>query len=159
MENLSKYIFQAIDNYPFDLESTVEALEYALSEEPESVPALILAGRLYMDYLQDYVSAIGFFEEALTVDIKATAAYEYYIDALLAGNEYAKADKFILFAYGIKGSDKALLLYKKALLLERLLMYKPALKHIRKALLLSYKEDLTEKLQNEKKRIKKKLKM
>jgi len=158
MENLSKYLFQALDNYPYDLEATVEALDYALSEAPESVPALVLAGRIHMEYLKDYATALSFFEEALAVDMHAVEAYGYYIDALLKLNEYARADRFILFAYGVKGSDKALLLYKKAMLLERLSMYKAAVRHLNKAMKYSYEDEFIEKLQKEKKRIKKKAK-
>jgi hypothetical protein len=31
MKTVDKYIFQALDNYPFWLEETIESLDYALS--------------------------------------------------------------------------------------------------------------------------------
>lgn len=39
-----KYIFQALDAYPYNLEETVESLNYALSYDDKNAVALCLMG-------------------------------------------------------------------------------------------------------------------
>jgi len=43
----SKYYFEALDNYPYSLPDCLEALNYALSYDPEDADSLCLMGRIY----------------------------------------------------------------------------------------------------------------
>lgn len=53
----SKYYFEALDNYPYSLPDCLEALNYALSYDPEDPDVLCLMGRMYSEMLNDYEKA------------------------------------------------------------------------------------------------------
>ena len=57
MKSIDKYLFQALDNYPYSLEETVESLDYALSYDEKNTVALCLYGRLYAEQLKHYETA------------------------------------------------------------------------------------------------------
>lgn len=46
MKSIDKYLFQAMDNYPYCLEETIESLDYALSYDDKNVTALCLYARI-----------------------------------------------------------------------------------------------------------------
>ncbi len=120
MENtLDKYLFQAIDAYPYNLEETIESLHYALSYNTKSTKALCLMGQLYAEQLKNYEMAKVYFQEVLSINIYALGVYEHYINVLLWNSDLAEAEKLIQFALKIKGMDKAVLLVKNAQLLEQ----------------------------------------
>ena len=54
MKNIDKYLFQALDNYPYSLEETIESLDYALSYDSKNTTALCLYGRIQTEQLQNY---------------------------------------------------------------------------------------------------------
>ncbi len=154
---LDKYLFQAIDAYPYDLQETVESLQYALSYNPTSSQALCLMGQIYAAQLQDYETAKTHYQEALAENIHAIDVYKHYINALLWNEDYTEAEKLINFAFTVKGIDKAMLYLKKAQLFERKQEYKMALQHIKKAKEFSYDSDNQYTLSEEKSRIKAKM--
>lgn len=42
----NKYYFEALDNYPYNLPDCLEALNYALSYDPEDADSLCLMGSI-----------------------------------------------------------------------------------------------------------------
>jgi tetratricopeptide (TPR) repeat protein len=116
MKTVDKYIFQALDNYPFWLEGTIESLDYALSYNEKNTTALCLYGRVQTEQLQDYEEAKRYFQEALAINIYAVSVYPYYLDALILNEDYEEASKLIDFALTIKGVDKVSIMLKKELL-------------------------------------------
>ena len=54
---LDKYLFQAVDAYPYNLQETLESLQYALSYNPKSTKALCLTELVYVEQLHDYETA------------------------------------------------------------------------------------------------------
>jgi len=66
----SKYYFEALDNYPYSLPDCLEALNYALSYDPEDADSLCLMGRIYSEMLIDYEKAKLYFEEILPKRVK-----------------------------------------------------------------------------------------
>ena len=50
----NKYYFQALDNFPYNMQETIEALIYALSYEGQNAESLCLLGRVYAEVLKDY---------------------------------------------------------------------------------------------------------
>ena len=54
MKNIDKYLFQALDNYPYSLEETTEALDYALSYDAKNTTALCFYARIEAEQLQNY---------------------------------------------------------------------------------------------------------
>ena len=144
MKNIDKYLFQALDNYPYWLEGTSEALDYALSYDAKNTAALCLYARIEAEQLQNYVVAKNYFQEALAINIDAVAVYPYYLETLLLNEDYEEASKLIDFALTIKGINKKAILLKKVQLLERQQNIKDALKLLKEVKLVSFDTDTYE---------------
>lgn len=155
----NSYLIKAMDAYPYDLEEAVEALEYALSCDPNNGMALCLMGRVYMEVYQDYGQAINFFEKALEDNVKMHPIYGYYAQALLCAEMLDKAEKFLGFALTVKGADKGLLLLRKAMVDETRQDFKKAKKTIKKAKLETYNDGFMSVLEDFDARIDKKIKL
>ncbi|MFK7032682.1 tetratricopeptide repeat protein [Flavobacterium oreochromis] len=141
MQSIDKYVVQALDNYPYWLEGTLESLGYALAYDNKNVMALGLYGRLYAEQMQDYEAAKQYYAEALAADIHALAIYPHYAEVLLLNEDYEEASKLIDFSLTIKGINKAQMLLKKIQLLERQQDIKAALKMIKEVKLISFTND------------------
>jgi tetratricopeptide (TPR) repeat protein len=111
----NKYYFQALDNFPYNLEETMQALNYALSYDDHNAESLCLLGRVYSEMLQDYETAKSYFEEAMQVKLDSVSTPLFYIDCLLNNEDYEEAKKLIDYAEKIKGIDKSRILYRKAI--------------------------------------------
>ncbi len=118
MTSIDKYLFQAMDSYPYSLEETLESLDYALSYDENNTMALCLYGRLYSEQLQKYDIAKEYFQKALSIDMQALEVYPYYIEALLFNEDYDEAERLINFALTIKGVNKIEIKLKEVLLYE-----------------------------------------
>ncbi len=141
MQSIDKYVVQAMDNYPYWLEGTIESLGYALAYDHKNVMALGLYGRLYAEQMQDYEAAKQYFAEALASDIHALDIYPHYAEVLLLNEDYEEASKLIDFSLTIKGINKAQMLLKKIQLLERQQDIKAALQMLKEVKLLSFSND------------------
>ena len=144
MKNIDKYLFQALDNYPYSLEETIESLDYAMSYDAKNTTALCLYGRIQTEQLLNYEEAKRYFQEALAINIDAVAVYPYYIETLLLNEDYEEASKLIDFAMTIKGINKMVILLKKVQLLERQAAIKEALKLIDEVKLNTFTNDTYE---------------
>jgi tetratricopeptide (TPR) repeat protein len=129
----NKYYFQALDNFPYNLEETMQALNYALSYDDHNAESLCLLGRVYSEMLQDYETAKTYFEEAMQVKLDSVSTPLFYIDCLLNNEDYKEAKKLIEYAKGIKGIDQSRILYRKAIFFEKQEKFKKALKILEKA--------------------------
>lgn len=156
MKTVDKYLFQALDNYPYSLEETIESLDYALSYDDKNTMALCLYGRVQADQLLKYEEAKDYFQRAITINIHALEVYPFYIQTLILNEDFEEATKLIDFALTIKGINKVEIILKKVMLLESQLKLKRALKTLKKAKLATlnseynYLIDETEKRLNEK---------
>lgn len=154
MGNLTNtYLYKAIDAFPYDLEETIEALNYALSYDDKNTMALSLMGRGYAEKLADYDKAISCFREALEANVNAIEVYAPYIDVLLWNEDFAEAKKLVKFALTVKGADKGVLYVKKALVFEYQKQYKKALKSLKKAEEHTFNSDFLFTIKTEKERI------
>jgi len=151
---IDKYLFQALDSYPYELETTVESLNYALSYDAKNTTALCLMGRLHAEILSDYETAKDYFQQALAENIQAVEVYIHYASVLLCNEDYKEAEKLLDYALTIKGSDKAVLYAMKAIMYEHLIAYKKALKCLNKAKIHAYNNCYMEGIKSEEKRIK-----
>lgn len=115
----SKYYFEALDNYPYSLPDCLEALNYALSYDPEDADSLCLMGRIYSEMLTDYEKAKLYFEEAMQCDVTNLNTPKYYIKCLLDNEDLQEAEKLINYALKIKGIDKATMLFFRSMLSEK----------------------------------------
>jgi tetratricopeptide (TPR) repeat protein len=137
MKTVDKYLFQALDNYPYSLEETIESLDYALSYDGKNPIALCLYGRVHAEQLHDYEEAKRYFQEALATNIHAVSVYPFYLDTLILNEDDEEASKLIDFALTIKGIDKVAIMLKKVILLEKQNALKKALKLLKETKLLA----------------------
>lgn len=159
MKTIDKYLFQALDNYPYSLEETIESLEYAFSYDAKNTMVLCLYGRIQAEQLWNYEEAKNYFQEALSINIHALEVYPHYLQTLILNEDYQEAQKLIDFALTIKGINKSDILVQKAILLEAQQEFKKALKEIRNAKLTSLKFDFDSDIAEVEKRIKGKIEL
>jgi len=133
MKTIDKYLFQALDNYPYSLEETIESLDYAFSYDAKNTMVLCLYGRIQAEQLWNYDEAKNYFQEALAINIHALEVYPYYLQTLILNEDYEEAQKLIDFALTIKGINKSEIYIKKAILFEAQLRFKDALTAIKNA--------------------------
>lgn len=157
MKTIDKYLFQALDNYPYWLEGTIESLDYAFSYNDKNTMVLCLYGRIQSEQLLNYEDAKSYFQEALAINIHALEVYPYYLQALILNEDYDEAQKLIDFALTIKGINKTEIFIKKAILLEVQHKFKEALKEIKSAKLHSIQHDYDSGITEIEKRIKSKI--
>ncbi|CAM3948188.1 hypothetical protein FLBR109950_10235 [Flavobacterium branchiophilum] len=158
MKNIDKYLFQAMDNYPYWLEGTIESLDYALSYDENSTMALCLAGRIQAEQLLNYEQAKCYFQKALSINVHALEVYPHFIQTLLWNDDLDEAKKLIAFTLTVKGVSKIDILLKKIQLLELQFKIKKALKIILEIKRLTTNNDYQSTIEDTKKRLKDKLK-
>jgi len=148
MKTIDKYLFQALDNYPYSLEETIESLDYAFSYDAKNTMVFCLYGRIQAEQLMNYEEAKSYFQEALAINIHALEVYPHYLQTLILNEDYEVAQKLIDFALTIKGINKSDIYVKKAILLEAQREFKKALTAIKKAKLttlqFAFDSDITE---------------
>lgn len=154
MKTIDKYVFQALDNYPYSLEETIESLDYAFSYDAKNTMVLCLYGRIQAEQLLNYDEAKNYFQEALAINIHALEVYPCYLQTLILNEDFEEAEKLIDFALTIKGINKAEIFVKKAVLLEVQMEFKKALKEIKKAKLHSINYTSESEINEAEKRIK-----
>ncbi|MDX1462827.1 MAG: hypothetical protein R3359_07205 [Marinirhabdus sp.] len=150
------YLIKALEAYPWDLEKAVEALQYALSYEPENVRALCLMGKVYAEQLNDYETAKGYFEKAMAADISATVIYPDFARTLMQNDDFEAAQKLIDFAKTVKGIDKAVITLLEGQLLEYLQDFEAAEALLKEARNLAMNNGFVEFVEGELERVTKK---
>jgi tetratricopeptide (TPR) repeat protein len=153
----NKYYFEALDNYPYSLPDCLEALNYALSYDPEDADSLCLMGRIYSETLIDYEKAKLYFEEAMQYNVTNLNTPQYYIKCLLDNEDLEEAEKLIEYSLKIKGIDRSRILMHKSLLFEIKLEYKKALEPLEEAKKFSYNKGMIDFLDERKKFLKVKI--
>lgn len=154
----NSYLFKAMDAYPYNLEETLEALNYALSYNNRGAHALCLMARVHAEQLQDYETAKQYYVEALTEGLDTHHIYPHYIQTLLWNDDIKEAENLIKYAFKVKGIDKALLLLKKGQLFEATGHYKLAIKTLKEAKKGGLNNGFVEYVKSEISRVKNKLK-
>lgn len=157
MKTVDKYLFQALDNYPYSLEETIESLDYALSYDDKNTMALCLYGQVLSNHLFKYDEAKEYFRQAISININAIEVYSYYIYTLVLNEDYEEATKLIDFALTIKGINKVEILLKKVLLLESQKKFKKALKVLKETKLETLNSDYDYGMDETEKRLNKKV--
>ena len=155
---LNNYVLKAIDAYPYELEETVENLNYALSYQSDNAYALYLMGRLQAEQFGDYEKAKQYYAEALANKMDFQKVYSKYIQVLLNNEDLEEAKKLIDFALTVKGIDKGSIWEKQGQLFEIKQAYKKAIKALKKAKQFGYNDGFIDYINSEISRNKKKLK-
>ncbi|MCT4666023.1 MAG: hypothetical protein N4A45_12410 [Flavobacteriales bacterium] len=152
-----KYVLKAMNAYPYELETAVEALQLALSYNQEEVNALILMGKIYTEYLQDYRMAKYYFKEAISINIDAIELYPSYAKLLILNEEYEAAEKVIKRGLTVRGVDKGSLFVQKAIMFEYQQKFAEAKEALNDALLHGYNAEFESYIKSEKDRIQRKM--
>lgn len=155
---LNNYVLKAIDAYPYELEETVENLNYALAYETNNAYALYLMGRLQAEQFGDYEKAKQYYAEALANKLDFHKVYSHYILVLMWNEDYDEAQKLIDFSLTIKGLNKGEVYVFQGQLFEILQKYKKALKTLKLAKKHVYNNSYNSFIDSEIKRIKNKMK-
>lgn len=129
----NKYYFEALDCYPYNLPDCLEALNYALSYDPEDADALCLMGRIHSEVLKDYETAKEYFAEAMMFDVTNINTPQHYISCLLNNEDLDKAEKLINYALKIKGIDQSNLWIYRSLLSEKRGSFSNAISFLKEA--------------------------
>ncbi|MGB5941570.1 MAG: tetratricopeptide repeat protein [Leeuwenhoekiella sp.] len=127
------YLFKALDAYPFDLEETVESLNYALTYDEKDARALRLMGRLYAEQLGDLETAESYYAEALANAMEWPMIYPEYIRLLTNKGDLDKAENLFEFALKQSFTVKAMLHLVGGQLYERQQRFNKAIKAFKKA--------------------------
>jgi len=157
MKSIDKYLFQAMDNYPYCLEETIESLDYALSYDDKNTTALCLYARIQAEQLFHYEEAKNYYQQALGININAIEVYPFYIQTLLWNEDFEEAVTLIDFALTVKGINKVEILMKKIQFLEIKREFKAIKKILKELQLLVVSNEYTYFLEETKKRINEKL--
>jgi len=150
------YLFKAMEAYPWELEKAVEALQYALSYEPENVTALCLMAKVHAEQLNDYNTAKNYFEKAVASDISVPKIYPDYIRTLLQNHDFIEAQKLIDFAMTVKAVDEGELHLLQGQLYENLQAFEKAEEALKEARNLALNSDFIEFVEGELGRVTKK---
>ena len=151
------YLFKALDAYPYQLEETIEALNYALSYDDKNVIALCLMANLHADSLTDYETAKHYFEAAVASDMEMPSIYPDYIYTLIANEDFDEAEKLIDFAKTLKATDKAVLELLLGYVYEATARYKEAISQYKLAIEKGRNNFFNSYVNGEVERVKKKL--
>lgn len=153
----NNYLIKALESYPYDLEQCMESLNYAMAYEDNNPIAYCLMGRVHLEIFKDYPAANSYFREALASDVDYVETYGYFLECLLIQADFEELKKLLVFAGKRKGMDRALLFYYEAMLLERQLKFKKALKMIKEAMIQAPSSSFMADLEEMKRRVEKKI--
>jgi tetratricopeptide (TPR) repeat protein len=155
---LNNYVLKAKDAYPYNLEETVENLNYALSYEANNAYALYLMGRLQAEQFGDFEKAKQYYAEALANKMDFQEVYSEYILVLIWNEDFEEAQKLIDFAFTIKGLGKGLVWLMQGQLFENLQKHKKAIKALKQAKVYGYNDHFIDFINSEITRVKNKIK-
>lgn len=152
------YLFKALDAYPFELEETMEALNYALSYNDKDAHALYFMGRVYAEQLQDYEAAKHYYAEALAQRMEMHQVYPHYVRVLLWNGDFEAAQKLLNYAFTVRGVDKAALHLLQGQRFEGMEQLKEAIAAYKKAKATGLNNSFIDFVNGELSRVKKKMK-
>jgi len=154
-----KYYLKALDQYPFDMEETMENIAYALSSDGEHAGANALMARIYREQFSDFDKAEYYYKAAMAFDSENLNIITDYIDFLLFMDRVEDVAKLVQYAEKLKGVSISQMNYFRGLAEERKHNFKKALKLFEIALLDAYSEETIDHLNTQIKRVKDKQKI
>jgi tetratricopeptide (TPR) repeat protein len=159
------YLLKAKDAYHYDMETCVEALNYAMSYEDENAEVWLLHGKVMLYYIKDYSSAEESFLNALSVDPTHSETFIEFIWLRINEARFLEAQQLLYKALQVVKKDFAQLFRLQAVLLEYEESYAEAIESLEIALEKTYNcsyqcflEEEVKRLKNKKKRNAKKTK-
>lgn len=134
MNAADKYFLKAKDNYPYNLEEALEALDYGLSHDDTHAGLLTLQGKIYYRDLSHFDAARENFELALYHEPGYVHTYYEYARLAIILDDFARAEKLIGKALTVPGIDKSRIYYNEALMFEKRVAYTGAINSMKKAM-------------------------
>lgn len=113
-----QFYLKAVDAFPYDLATTVENLNYAMSYDDEHCPANCLMGQVCMRYMKQFEKAEYYFNRSLSIDLTYPETFKHFIVLKIWMSDFDAAEKMIKYAHTIKGMSKALLYFYEANIFE-----------------------------------------
>lgn len=151
-----QYYLKAFDAYPYNLEETVENLNYALSYDEQHTSSNYLMGRLYMEKFLNYEIAEGYFIEAISSDPYHLKTCESYTQLLIRVKRFVEAKRLIQFSFGIKGVNLSKMYILEARVYEHERNYVKAKELLKLAMAEAFNQNLFNFLGDELKRLEQK---
>ncbi len=153
-----QYYLKANDYYPYNMESTIENLGYALSYQDDHAAANCLMGQIYMYHMKDYGQAGFYFYRALEGNINFPDTYKHYGLLRIWEAEYCRAKKIINRGLKVKGMDQSSLFALIAMIHEYKGEYPEAKLVLKKVKLFITDEEKLVQVKRDLNRVKKKMK-
>lgn len=147
----------AAGGFGCDWGEVTESLNYALSYDENHCPSLCFLGQIYAERLSQYSEAFECFDKIIATNTNYLEVYPVYIRYLIWAEEIARAEKLIAFAEKLKAIDISQLYWLKAYIEDVNGNYKKSIKLLKKAQVHIYNEYYFDFMDDEKKRIKKKI--
>ena len=113
-----QYYLKALNLYDYDMDQTVEYLNYALSYDPGHAEANCLMGKFYMDRLQRFDQAEEFLANSLATEPENIATCECFSMLLIKTKRYQEALKLIRYGSSLRGANVSEFLRLEALICE-----------------------------------------
>lgn len=154
-----QYYVKALNNYPYELETVIENLNYALSYNEDHCQANYLMGRLFMEIMKEYDMAEKYFVKALSCNLNFPDTYKSFSLLKIWNKDFEGALKLIDYALKLKGTNKALMLCRKSMIYECIGSYKKVKFYLKEAKLYCFDNTSIEFIEREFKRIEKKNKV
>ena len=153
-----QYYLKALNEYPWNLEVSIENLNYALSYDEEHIEALCLMGKLYMEQLCDTEQAEEYIIQAMAIDSNRFKTCAQYAYLTLDMKEFHKTKRILKHMRTIQVTNTSVLLHIEALLQENKKSYSKSLKLLKSARIESLSDSYRRFLKNEISRVKDKKK-
>lgn len=128
-----QYYIKAMDEYPYNLEESIENLNYALSYNSEHVGALYLMGCLHMEHLDELEIAEEYFEMAVSINPSNYKLNCKYAELMIIFKEYQKAQKMIAYTHRIRGVNTAIILRVESFLYEHRCFFDESIRLLERA--------------------------
>jgi len=149
----------AKDSYYSDWGEVCESLNYALSYDENHCASWCFLGEVYAKHLGLYEKAFACFDKVIAIDYTYEKVYSSYIKYLIWANKTERAKKLIAYAFTLEEIGKASLFWLSSYVNETERNYKRCLKLLKQAKQHAYNEDYFYFIEDEEKRIKKKIKL
>jgi Tfp pilus assembly protein PilF len=153
-----QYYIKAVDAYEYDHEEVLDNLNYALSYDEYHVMANTLMARFYMDYMKDLEMAEEYLLMALTEAPSNTNALEVMFWWHIQKKQYAQAHNLCLKSIKLPHASVPDWYRMLALVGELQRDFFRALYYLKQAKMNSVKNSFSDFIEEEKKRVKNKLK-
>jgi len=149
----------ATQGFYCDWEEACESLNYALSYDENHVTSLCFLGEVYAKHLSMPQRAFDCFDKIIAVDPEYAEVYPKYAKSLIDANELERAEKLISFALTVITVDTAEM-YRCNVLIEEIRgNYQECLVILKKLKGHIYNDYYFSFIEDEEKRIKKKMKL